>query len=149
MQVLLYAQLRDNTNNMVKVVTNDLKRDPGARAPHVERETKVSALINGGRTAGIVVMSQAMTVLLEKSRQNGVGIVGTNHTCTGSGAIGWVGWGDVQAANDAQLVLPFITSSLPAGLLSPQADRKLTGSTRVLHRLHVLRERHSQCEGVT
>ena len=79
LQVLLYAQLRDNTNNMVKVVTN------------VERETKVSALINGGRTAGIVVMSQAMTVLLEKSRQNGVGIVGTNHTCTGSGAIGWVG----------------------------------------------------------
>lgn len=91
LQVLLYAQLRDNTNNMVKVVTNDLKRAPDARAPHVERETKVSALINGGRTAGIVVMSQAMTVLLEKSRQNGVGIVGTNHTCTGSGAIGWVG----------------------------------------------------------
>ena len=90
LQVLLYAQLRDNTNNMVKVVTNDLKRAPDARAPHVERETKVSAVINGGRTAGIVVMSQAMTVLLEKSRRNGVGIVGTNHTCTGSGAIGWV-----------------------------------------------------------
>ncbi|DBA93011.1 TPA: hypothetical protein ACH3X2_003352 [Trebouxia sp. C0005] len=88
-EVLLYAQLRNNSNNMVKVVTGGLDKLSDEQAPETQLQTDISAIVNGNHSAGIVVMKQALQLALEKATQSGCGIVGTNHTATGSGAIGY------------------------------------------------------------
>ena len=64
------------------------RRSSLAKAPVIEQETRLSALINGQHTAGMLVMSQAVRMATERAQSHGFGIVGTNHTSTSTGAIG-------------------------------------------------------------
>lgn len=89
-QVLLYAQLRDNSNNMVKIVTGGLDKLPDEAQLEVTHQSSISAVINAHHTSGIVTMNEALKLAISKAKEHGAGIVGTNHTATGSGAIGWV-----------------------------------------------------------
>jgi len=88
LQVLLYAQLRNNSNNMVKVITGGLDKLSDEKPSETHFQTDISAIVDGNHSAGIVVMKEALQLALEKATQSGCGIVGTNHTATGSGAIG-------------------------------------------------------------
>lgn len=88
LQVLLYALMRNNSNNMVKLITGGLDKLSDEDAPEAQLQTNISAIVNGNHSAGIVVMKEALQLALEKATQSGCGIVGTNHTATGSGAIG-------------------------------------------------------------
>jgi hypothetical protein len=88
LQVLLYALMRNNSNNMVKLITGGLDKLSDEEAPETQLQTNISAIVNGNHSAGIVVMKEALQLALEKATQSGCGIVGTNHTATGSGAIG-------------------------------------------------------------
>ncbi|KAL0024689.1 hypothetical protein WJX77_009297 [Trebouxia sp. C0004] len=88
-EVLLYAQLRNNSNNIVKVITGGLDKLSDEEAPETQLQTDISAIVNGNHSAGIIVMKEALQLALEKATQSGCGIVGTNHTATGSGAIGY------------------------------------------------------------
>ena len=63
MQVLLYAQLRDNSNNMVKVITGGLDKLTDEASPEIQQQTSISAIINGHHSAGIVVMKEALQLL--------------------------------------------------------------------------------------
>ncbi len=89
LNVLFYAQLRGNNQGIVKLTGAGMPRDPQAQPPKIIRDHKVSALIDGGRNAGMVAMNYALTVAIDKARQHGVSIVGTNNTNTSTGAIGY------------------------------------------------------------
>jgi len=87
--VLLYAQLRGNNQGVVKLIGKGIPKDPGAGEITVEKETPISARINGNRNHAMVVVRKAMDIVVEKAKKNGFGIAGTFNTNTSSGAIGY------------------------------------------------------------
>jgi L-2-hydroxycarboxylate dehydrogenase (NAD+) len=89
LDVLMYAQLRGNNQGIVKLIGAGMPRHPQTEPIRVVRETKLSALFDGGRNAGMVVLTRATDLAIEKAREHGVGIVGTNNTNTSTGAIGY------------------------------------------------------------
>ncbi len=88
-EVLLYAQLRGNNQGVVKLIGAGLPRDPAVEPIRIVRETKLSALVDGGRTIGMVVMQYATDLAIARAREHGFGIVGTRQTYTSTGAIGY------------------------------------------------------------
>lgn len=88
-EVLLYAQMRGNNQGIVKLVGKRGLKDPEAKDIVVEKETKLSALINGNKKFGMVVMKNAMDRALKKAKKYGFGIVGTYNTNSSTGAIGY------------------------------------------------------------
>ncbi|MHC1743471.1 MAG: Ldh family oxidoreductase [Syntrophobacteraceae bacterium] len=88
--MLLYAQLRGNNQGVVKLIGKGIPKDPEARAITIEKETALSATINGRQNQAMVVVKKALEVALEKVKVSGIGIAGTFNTSTSSGAIGYV-----------------------------------------------------------
>ena len=84
----MYAQLRSNSQSLVKVVSGGVVRSPDWRPAAVVRETPVSALIDGGGDFGMLVVRQAAELAAAKAAEHGVGVVGTNNTASGTGALG-------------------------------------------------------------
>jgi LDH2 family malate/lactate/ureidoglycolate dehydrogenase len=87
--VLLYAQLRGNNQGIIKITTGGMNRAAAAAPIAVERETRLSALLNGNAQAGMLVLHRAMTMAVEKAKSSGFGIVGSNNTSTSTGALGY------------------------------------------------------------
>ena len=91
-QVLMYAQLRGNSQSLVKVVSGGrgaVARD--WRSAAVAHETPVSALIDGGGDFGMLVVRRGGGRWRRPRRaEHGVGVVGTNNTASGTGALGCV-----------------------------------------------------------
>lgn len=87
-QVLMYAQLRDNNQGIVKITTGGLNKHPKAAPPVIEKETRLSALVNGNNTAGMLVLHNATSMAISRAKEHGFGIVGTNHTPSSTGALG-------------------------------------------------------------
>lgn len=88
MQVLFYAQLRDNNQGIVKITSGGLNKSPNSTVPVIEKETRLSALINGNNSAGMLVLNMATDMAIERAKGQGFGIVGTNHTPSSTGALG-------------------------------------------------------------
>lgn len=88
-EVLLYAQLRGNNQGVAKLIGKGIPRDPQAGSIVIEKETPISARINGNRNHAMVVVKKALGIVIEKARKNGFGIAGTFNTNTSSGAIGY------------------------------------------------------------
>jgi hypothetical protein len=55
----------------------------------VVKDTPLSAVIDGQRESGMLVLNQAAEMAVAKARNNGMAIVGTNNTCTSTGALGF------------------------------------------------------------
>jgi L-2-hydroxycarboxylate dehydrogenase (NAD+) len=89
-EMLLYAQLRGNNQGVVKLIGKGIPKDSNAGAITIEKETALSARINGNQNQAMVVVKKALDVVLEKAKARGIGIVGTFNTSTSSGAIGYV-----------------------------------------------------------
>ncbi|MBI5605514.1 MAG: Ldh family oxidoreductase [Deltaproteobacteria bacterium] len=89
-EMLLYAQLRGNNQGVVKLIGKGIPKDPKAGEVVIEKETALSAKINGNQNQAMVVVKKALDVVLEKVKACGVGIAGTFNTSTSSGAIGYV-----------------------------------------------------------
>ncbi len=89
LEVLMYAQLRGNNQGVVKLIGAGMPRDKAAKAISIAKDTKLSALVNGGKNTGMVVLSYATDLAIQKAHEHGVGIVGTNNTNTSTGAIGY------------------------------------------------------------
>jgi L-2-hydroxycarboxylate dehydrogenase (NAD+) len=87
--MLLYAQLRGNNQGVVKLIGKGIPKDPGTGAITVEKETALSAKINGNQNQAMIVLKKALEVALEKAKTNGMGVAGTFNTSTSSGAIGY------------------------------------------------------------
>jgi L-2-hydroxycarboxylate dehydrogenase (NAD+) len=89
-ETLLYAQLRGNNQGVVKLIGKGIPRDPAAGEIVIEKETPLSARINGNRNHAMVVVHKALEIVEAKAEKSGFGIVGTFNTNTSSGAIGYV-----------------------------------------------------------
>ncbi|MBI5620694.1 Ldh family oxidoreductase [Candidatus Gottesmanbacteria bacterium] len=90
--MLMYAQLRGNNQGMVKLIGKGIPKNAAAGTITVEKETKLSARINGGHNPGAIVIKKAMDMAVMKAKEHGIGMVGTNNTNTSTGALGyWAG----------------------------------------------------------
>ncbi len=89
LDVLLYAQLRGNNQGIVKLTGAGMPRDPNCTPIKIVKETPLSALLDGGRNSGMVVVRHALEIALEKARTQHIGIVGTHNTASSTGAIGY------------------------------------------------------------
>lgn len=89
LEVLLYAQLSGNNQGIVKLIGKGIPKPADVEEITVEKETKVSALINGKENHAMVVVSRAADIAIQKAKECGFGIVGVNHLNTSSGALGF------------------------------------------------------------
>ena len=89
LDIIMYAQLRGNNQNIIKLLGAGMPANPEAGAISLVKETKLSALIDGGWNQGMVVMSQATELAHGKARAHGFGIVGARRTNSPTGAIGY------------------------------------------------------------
>ena len=89
LDVMMYAQLRGNNQGIIKVTTKGIARDPACVPVRREHETTLSACLDGGKNAGMVVLHEAMEIASEKAKAHGFGICGTNNTSTYTGDLGY------------------------------------------------------------
>ena len=87
--VLLYAQMRDNNQGVVKLIDKGIPKDHKAGEIVIEKETPISARINGNKNHAMLVVGKAVEIVKEKAKKNGFAIAGTFNTNTSSGAIGY------------------------------------------------------------
>jgi len=87
--VMLYAQLRDNNQGIVKLIGAGIPKDPNAGQIVIEKETPISARINGNKNHAMLVAGRAVEIVREKAKKAGFAIAGTFNTNTSSGAIGY------------------------------------------------------------
>ncbi|MDE2638262.1 MAG: Ldh family oxidoreductase [Chloroflexota bacterium] len=89
LEIILYAQLRGNNQNVIKLLGAGMPANPDAGEIALVKDTKLSALIDGGWNQGMVVVSRATALAIEKAKAHGFGIVGTRRTNSPTGAIGY------------------------------------------------------------
>jgi L-2-hydroxycarboxylate dehydrogenase (NAD+) len=89
LKIIMYAQLRGNNQNVIKLLGAGMPANPAAGEISVVKDTKLSALLDGGWNQGMVVVSRATEVAIEKAMAHGFGIVGTRNTDSATGAIGY------------------------------------------------------------
>ncbi len=88
-KVLLYAQLRGNSQGVVKLIGNGIPKRDAAGTPKIVKDTPVSSLVDGNKTHAIIVMDQITDIAIEKAKISGIGIVGNFNATESTGAIGY------------------------------------------------------------
>jgi len=89
LEIIMYAQLRGNNQNVIKLLGAGMPANPAAGEIKIVKETKLSALLDGDWNQGMVVLTRATQLALNKARTSGFGIVGTQRTNSPTGAIGY------------------------------------------------------------
>ena len=84
---LFYAEMRGNNQGITKIATGGVPEASDVKPLEVVKENKCGALLSGGHSMVASVKAADMAVSL--AEKHGVGIVGSNHTYTSSGAIGY------------------------------------------------------------
>jgi len=87
--VLVYAQLRDNSQGLVKVIERTVAPDPTAGEISIENRSGATLRINGNRRLGMVVCSRATDEVCSLAEEHGIGFVGAYNNSTSTGAIGY------------------------------------------------------------
>lgn len=85
--VMLYAQLRGNNQGITKIATGGVSKASDVQELKVVKENKCGALLSGGHS--MVATAKATEMAVRLAGEHGVGVVGSNHTFTSSGAIGY------------------------------------------------------------
>ena len=86
--MLLWAQLRGNTQNAIKIPSNALVRTEGASSPAVVRETASSAAVDGHQSLGMLAVNLATQVAVQKAKEQGMAVVTVSNTSSTTGALG-------------------------------------------------------------
>jgi L-2-hydroxycarboxylate dehydrogenase (NAD+) len=86
-EVLLYAQLRGNNQGITKIATGGVPKVSDIHKYKIVKRNKCGALVAGGNA--MVATQNAVELAVDLAAEHGVGIVGSNHTFTSSGAIGY------------------------------------------------------------
>lgn len=86
-EVLLYAQLRGNNQGITKIATGGVPKAADVETFKVVKRNKCGALVSGGHA--MVATAKAVEIATALADEHGVGVVGSNHTFTSSGAIGY------------------------------------------------------------
>ncbi|MDB5178577.1 MAG: hypothetical protein JWN01_520 [Patescibacteria group bacterium] len=84
---LLYAQLRGNNQGITKIATGGVPKAGDVEEYRVVKMNKCGALVSGGHA--MVATNNAVKLVIELAGDHGIGIVGSTHTFTSSGAIGY------------------------------------------------------------
>jgi LDH2 family malate/lactate/ureidoglycolate dehydrogenase len=112
-EVLLYADLRGNNQGIPKIATGGVPRADAVPEFKIVNQNKCSALISGGQAMVTTLKAAEMAVAL--AEQHGVGVVGTNHATSSSGAIGYFSRHIAQAGYIGLLVVGTGPYVAPAG----------------------------------
>lgn len=88
-EVLLYAQLRGNSQGVSKLIGDGIPKDPAAQTPEIIKESKVSAHIDAHQTHAMLAVNKAVDIAITKGQDIGVGIIGVRGVGTSSGALGY------------------------------------------------------------
>ncbi len=89
LDIIMYAQLRGNNQNVIKLLGAGMPADPAAGEITIVKDSKLSALLDGSWNQGMVVLSRATQLAIDKAQAHGFGIVGTQRTNSPTGAIGY------------------------------------------------------------
>ncbi len=89
LEVLLYAQLRGNNQGVVKLIGSGIPKSKNVLPIVAEKETTVSAFLDGGLNHAMVAVKYATDVAITKAKRGGIAIVGIHHLNTSSGALGY------------------------------------------------------------
>ena len=76
-KIILYAQLRGNNQNVIKLTGAGMPANPNAGDITIVKETKLSAVIDGAWNQGMVVMTQVTNLAISKAKEHGFGTLGT------------------------------------------------------------------------
>jgi L-2-hydroxycarboxylate dehydrogenase (NAD+) len=87
--LLMYAELRNNNQGIVKIVTGALQKNPAQAESKVVFETPVSVKIDGQHEIGMVVVSNAVDIAIEKCSKSSIAIVGASNYASATGALGF------------------------------------------------------------
>lgn len=85
--VLLYAQMRGNNQGITKIATGGVPNAKDVQELKIVKENKCGVLLSGGHS--MVASAKAVEVAVSLAEKHGIGVVGSNHTFTSSGAIGF------------------------------------------------------------
>lgn len=85
--VLLYAQMRGNNQGITKIATGGVPKAADVEEYKVIKHNKCGVLVSGGHA--MIATKSAAKLATELASEHGIGIVGSNHTFTSSGAIGF------------------------------------------------------------
>lgn len=86
---MMYAQLRGNNQGIIKITTGGVDKKPNEGKPVIAYETRLSAIVNGNGSSGMLTLHKATDIALTKCKARGFAIVGTNNTPTSTGALGY------------------------------------------------------------
>ena len=89
LEIIMYAQLRGNNQNVIKLLGPGMPANPDAGRISIAKDSKLSAVLDGGWNQGMVVMTRSCEIAIEKAKAHGFGIVGTRRTNSPTGAIGY------------------------------------------------------------
>ncbi len=117
LDMLMYAQTRGNDQGIVKLIGLGLPKHEKAQEPTIEKETPTTAIINANFSMEAIAMEQAVKIVVEKAKDNGIAIVGIH---TGAGSSGAVGYWSRKIA-DAGLI-GITMSSYPEGIVPPHGS---------------------------
>lgn len=88
-EVLLYAELRDNNQGVIKLISGGLDFNEHSSPVRVVLETPVSAKIDGGQRIGMTVVAKGVEMAVDKAKKQGISIVACSNYSSATGALGF------------------------------------------------------------
>jgi len=86
-EILIFAQLRNSNQGVVKLIGEGMPKDKNAKKIETKTETKINCLLNGNQNHGMIVLDKAVKIGLNKTRDNGISVVGTYNTSSSTGCL--------------------------------------------------------------
>ena len=87
-QALIWAQLRGNSQNVIKIPAGALARDPAAVPPRIVKDNGTLAVIDGGKSQGMLAMHTATELAIQRTQMHGMTTIAINNICSATGALG-------------------------------------------------------------
>eukprot|EP01039_Chlorochromonas_danica_P007553 gene7553-8353_t len=87
-QAMEYAELRGNSQGIIKIVSGALTPSPHQGEVRTIFESPVSAQLDGGQRIGMVVVSKAVDIAITKAKATGIAVVGCSNYASTTGALG-------------------------------------------------------------
>ena len=88
-ECMMWAQIRDNNQGIIKVTSGGVNPSPTAGIPIVENDSPSGARVNGNHAMSMVVLHKGVTLAKQKALSNGCAVVGTYNTSQSMGAVGF------------------------------------------------------------
>ena len=126
--IMLYAECHGNNQGLVKLFDPaQMAPAPGAGSPAVERETPLSAVVNGNQAPGMLALSTAIDVAAAKaSSGGGLALVGCRNTSTSSGMLAYFGTRLAKAG-----LISIIIATSPRGVSMVPGAAKVFGTNPI------------------